>query len=398
MFILAGNGSYNNRGCEAIVRGTVDIFRKYFDKPEFAIVSNFNNDSQFQKQSEMEYDGSIKHFKAGRHGPRFSGGWFFYNTLRFCAPQLWSRVIYRDMLPLMKNARAVLSVGGDNYSLDYGKPVIFTALDDLVISYKKPIIIWGASVGPFDKMPGYEQYMINHLKKVTGIFVRESLSLEYMKSKGVKDNVFFVADPAFMLEPVEPKNPINIEEGAIGVNISPLMAKYWTGGSYEQLVLLAAQIVRKIYERTLRKIYLIPHVVSPHSNDHAFMEDVVSLLDGVDVELVGEHYNAAETKWIISEMAVFAGARTHSTIAALSSGVPTLSFAYSIKAKGINRDIFGHEDYCVADKDRDPFFIAEKVKAMLDKEERIRGELCDILPGYKQKALLAGHKLKEICG
>ena len=55
-------------------------------------------------------------------------------------------------------------------------------------------------------------------------------------------------------------------------------------------------------------------------------------------------YNAPETKWIISKMKFFAGARTHSTIAALSSYVPTLSFAYSIKAKGINKDIFGHED------------------------------------------------------
>jgi colanic acid/amylovoran biosynthesis protein len=55
------------------------------------------------------------------------------------------------------------------------------------------------------------------------------------------------------------------------------------------------------------------------------------------------NYNAAEIKWIIGQLTLFAGARAHPTIAALSSQIPTLSFAYSTKANGINRDIFKYE-------------------------------------------------------
>ena len=44
-------------------------------------------------------------------------------------------------------------------------------------------------------------------------------------------------------------------------------------------------------------------------------------------------------KNIISNCHYFMGARTHSTIAALSSYVPTISIAYSIKAFGINEEI-----------------------------------------------------------
>jgi colanic acid/amylovoran biosynthesis protein len=58
------------------------------------------------------------------------------------------------MLPYLDDAAAVLSVGGDNYSLDYGVPKLFTDLDDIVLEKKKPLAIWGASVGPFQRDAG----------------------------------------------------------------------------------------------------------------------------------------------------------------------------------------------------------------------------------------------------
>ncbi len=70
------------------------------------------------------------------------------------------------MLPHLEDAAAVLSVGGDNYSLDYGVPKLFTGLDDIVLEKRKPLAIWGASVGPFDTMPDYERYMSRHLREV----------------------------------------------------------------------------------------------------------------------------------------------------------------------------------------------------------------------------------------
>jgi colanic acid/amylovoran biosynthesis protein len=395
LFILAGNGPYDNRGCEAIVRGTTRIIRQYYRDPEFLAVSYFQNAQQFELQASRECDDSITHRQVYRYGPRYSPSWFFYNSLRFACPALWRKRIYRAMLKDLKVSKAVLSVGGDNYSLDYGAPYYFTTLDDLVLSYKKPIIIWGASVGPFDRMPDYERFMIKHLKKVTGIFVRETVSLEYLASKGVTNNVVLVADPAFLLEPVKPAAPPKIERGAIGINLSPLMAKYWTEGSYQDLVNLASLIVKTISKETLRKIYLIPHVLKSRNNDHAFLEDVLSLSKGVDVSLIGPQYDAAETKWIISQMEVFGGARTHSTIASLSTGVPTLSFVYSAKARGINRDIFGHEKYCVFKHEKDPEIITDRIKMILVEKDNIRNELCGLLPEIKSKALLGGQKLAE---
>jgi len=396
LFILAGNGPYDNRGCEAIVRGTTEIIRQHFDAPEFISISHFQSNNQFKAQAQNEYDHSITHHQTCRAQRRFSPYWFLHRALRFSIPSLWGRLTYRAMLPALKEAQAVLSVGGDNYSLDYDRPVRFTVLDDLVLAYKKPLIIWGASVGPFDRMPDYARYMIKHLKKVTGIFVRETLSLEYLASKGVRDNVFLVADPAFLLKPVEPTAAPKIEDDAIGINLSPLMARYLTDGDLQKLVILTAQIVREVQNVTGRKIYLIPHVTSPHSNDYVFLKNVLTLLNGIDVMLIDDRYSAAEIKWIISKMALFAGVRTHSTIAAFSSGVPTISFVYSIKAVGINKDLFGHDRYCIYRKDCHPAVVAEKMGQAIKEFSEKRQEFLNSVARMRDFASRAGQKLKEL--
>jgi colanic acid/amylovoran biosynthesis protein len=306
------------------------------------------------------------------------------------------------MLPYMDDARAVLSVGGDNYSLDYGIPAMFTDLDDVVLAKKRPLILWGASVGPFDRLPRYERYMKRHLRKATAIFARESVTVDYLTKIGVVENVYHVADPAFLMDPVEPlheNKKLTIKQGAIGLNLSPLMARYVTGGDLPQWERIAADIVSTLARKTRCPLYLIPHVTIPDSNDFSFLEKVWNLTDNQvksEINLISPEYTAAETKWIISTMSLFAGARTHSTIAALSSNVPTLSFAYSIKAKGINRDIFGHEEYCLDPVQLTPEIVTSRIESMLASTDDIKKELTEKMPFIRKSAMNAGKILKEI--
>jgi len=407
LFILAGNGPYANRGCEAIVRGTTKILRAYFQNPKFVCLSHFQNDEQFRKQGEQEIDDAITHL-ASQKLPR-------ENVLQYLwKPTLWKRIyqyyfnrdsyyswIYREMIPYITPATAILSVGGDNYSLDYGIPVSFNAFDDLILAHKKPLAIWGASIGPFNAMPDYERYMSDHLQGITGIFARESATYEYLKSLGVTRNVYPVADPAFLMDPVKPagiEEEISFEEDAVGLNLSPLMAKYVTEGNLEAWVKIAASTISKVAETTEMPVYLIPHVTIPQSDDYAFMKRAFSLIQGKskNIILVSPKYTAAETKWIICQMSLFAGARTHATIAALSSGVPTLSFAYSIKAQGINQDIFGHLKYCLDPANLQAETVAARIVSMLDVNARIRNRLEARIPEVQKSAMCAGSTLKQI--
>ena len=193
LFILAGNGPYANRGCEAIVRGTVKILRAHFNNPRFVCFSHFSDDAQYQDQCKHETDPSIIHLQQSRLTKIQALQNFWKPQIRaYISEYLLNRRFpvnrfYSSLIPYIGNADAVLSVGGDNYSLDYGIPAAFTALDDLIIENKKPIILWGASVGPFSVRPEYERFMGMHLNKVSGIFARESLTIDYLKTtKGKK--------------------------------------------------------------------------------------------------------------------------------------------------------------------------------------------------------------------
>jgi len=409
LFILAGNGPYENRGCEAIVRGTTKILREHFRDPRFICFSHFHSEEQFRKQCRDETDPAITHLRSTRMNKKQAlrnfwkpGTWLYTYRSLFDSAALKYQV-YHGMLSHVDNAAAVLSVGGDNYSLDYGVPRLFTGLDDIVLEKKKPLAIWGASVGPFDSMPDYERYMSDHLQKVTGIFARESVTIDYLKNIGVTENVYPVADPAFLMDPVKPEgieDVLPLDEEAIGLNLSPLMAKYVTGGDLEAWTSKAASIIESVAKTTGMPVYLIPHVTNPTSNDHEFMQRALSLIKdrNGNITLISPEYNAAETKWIISQMTLFAGARTHSTIAALSTSVPTLSFAYSIKAQGINRDIFGHTDYCMNPTDLEAEAVASRVTAMLDESAALRNDLAGRIPGVQRSALSAGMGLKHLIG
>lgn len=407
LFILAGNGPYENRGCEAITRGTVRIIRECFKDPEFLCFSHFQSDEQYRQQSTTETDKGITHLQSFRLNKN--------KAIRsFWRPRTWSYAyrsifnlkmlkydIYRDLIDHVDAASAVLSVGGDNYSLDYGIPHSFTGLDDIIIERNKPMVIWGASVGPFNSIPNYEKYMSEHLRQISAIFARESATVDYLKRIGVVENVYPTADPAFLMEPKKPEGieeEMPIDEGSIGINLSPLMAKYVTGGDLGRWVDLAASIIKMVSQRTEMPVYLIPHVTTPSSNDHEFMRRALSRSPELsdDVMLVPPKFNAAETKWIIGQMSVFAGARTHSTIAAISSGVPTLSFAYSLKARGINQDVFNHTGYCLDPSELNPDTVSEKMINHIANASAIRKYLESKRFSIQQQALEAGKKLKTI--
>ncbi|KXS41973.1 MAG: Polysaccharide pyruvyl transferase [Methanolobus sp. T82-4] len=400
IFILAGNGPYENRGCEAIVRGTVKILRHYYENPSFVCVSLFQNTEQFEKQRLDEQDLAITHKKVNRRQSRYDPKWLLGLPFRKIYPPLDKRWMYKEMIPYIEKSKAVLSIGGDNYSLDYGIPRPFTYLDDVVLEKNKPLIIWGASVGPFDKNPEYEKYILNHLKLVTGIFARESVTFEYLRNSKIEDNVFKVADPAFLMDASEPQEEkkIIIEENSIGINLSPLMARYVSDGDEGAWIKVATSILTEIAKNTDSHIYLIPHVTVSHSNDYSFLEKVQSHMNEYKekVTLIPPIYNASETKWIISKMKLFAGSRTHSTIASLSSRVPTLSFAYSIKAKGINKDIFGHDFYCMDPKELDPKNVTEKIKIIIEQESKIKRTLDENISSIQKEALIAGKLLYDI--
>ena len=94
-------------------------------------------------------------------------------------------------------------------------------------------------------------------------------------------------------------------------------------------------------------ICLVPHVydVDPESIDLELLRELYNKYkDSGRMSIVDRFYSCEELKHIISNCRFFVGARTHSTIAAYSTMVPTLVLGYSVKSLGIAKDLFGSEE------------------------------------------------------
>ena len=241
--------------------------------------------------------------------------------------------------------------------------------------------------GAFDKDIVLEQHAAANLKRVHRIVARESRTIEYLESIGVTDNVVFMPDPAFSLEPASSEIPTDLKNmlkaGTVGVNISPLLATYRP--KPDRWIDEAADCVSAILTDLNMPVLLVPHVMEPGNDDADFLEKVrLRVKAQVENLLVLPSYqlSSRQLKYIISKLRCFIGARTHATIAALSSGVPTLSIGYSIKAQGINEDIFGHSEWVIDHNILTPKLLVEKVKKIIDLEDKIVKYLKNKLKTY----------------
>lgn len=386
-FLFVGNGSRNNLGCEAIEDGTKQILRAAFGPCKFVSI-DFGGDCSTK---EIDIDSIHKSLNV----KRFTLSWWSRHLLRAMKCGVWFPKIGK----YIPQARAVLALGGDNYSMDYGSLAVHMDVLDYVTRKGKPFIIWCGSVGKFDKKgKTYREIVAKKLKKATLILARESVTTEYLRHIGVERNVINVADPAFVMEPSKPRSlPFDILSEAIGFNFSPLMARFVTGGDLKAAQLLVTKVVRGIIKATDRSVVFVPHVFRPGNNDYTFLSKSNNILqkEGYPVQLLPDTLTAAQIKWVVGRLSAFAGARTHSIIAAISSGVPTLSFAYSIKTIGINRDIFGSERYIIHPKEITESFVGERMARLVHENNDIRSLLADRLPQIRELAFSAGEHLSK---
>jgi len=410
--LLVGNGTYENRGCEAIVRGTMKILRRSFGNNTTAELGVYDSVEAVERQRAGENDDGLKSFRLESQGARGTSTWLMDNANRRLGTNFAG-----VHLPLKKRSCfsiAALEIGGDNYTLDYGLPMCFLQMDRYLMSRDLPVILWGASVGPFDEDKSFEPIILDHLRSLTAIFVRESASKTYLEEKGVHNNVHLMADPAFVMDAVpvsEDELGFVLPENALGINISPMIAKQFlkiekpiwelTDTDLQPFVIYCAELVTTVSNVFNLPILLVPHVSSKlvGNDDVSFLSKVFLQLPSVvrkNVRLISTALNAGQLKYVIGKCFIFCGARTHSTIAAISSGVPTLSFSYSIKAEGINMDVFDTLDYCIDPSEQDIETIINRLHILIDNNDSVRRALAIRNVILKEQAYKAGETLASI--
>lgn len=404
---LSGQTNFGNRGCEALVRSTTGLLSKVFNDLEI-LVPTYDKSKDQPQWPDSEKIG-VKFVDA----QDIPASLIWWN--RFATRIKWFKALTYPRYTLPENiakdilgSDALIMTGGDVISLEYGLASLFywSLQVDFANKHNIPTILWAASVGPFSSDPIIEKKMIVHLKKYSAITVRETESFKYLQSLGIS-NVKLVADPAFTLLP----EPFDVDEltfgnsdNILGFNLSPLVRGYRpTEESRRQFDEESVNFIRHVIENTDLSVLLIPHVDpldgDSENSDSSYMKTLLAQLGDQSgrVKIAPRTLNACQLKYLISQCRFFIGARTHATVAALSTYVPTISIAYSVKAKGINKDIFGHTDYVLETPKVAKQTLLSALELLLSKEAKIKDELQARIPKLREDAHLSVQEFVQKC-
>jgi polysaccharide pyruvyl transferase WcaK-like protein len=191
------------------------------------------------------------------------------------------------------------------------------------------------------------------------VWTRDQQSIDYIEqlfgNQGLPVHCKRGVDVAFLLTATKPprakytddlaKVISNESEPKIGINVSGLLMdrsnaaqSFALTAEYREVLV---SFIERLREKTNAKIILVPHVVGQSMRSSSDVRACLQIWNDLKartatrVIVLPPRFDQNETKWIISKMDWFCGARMHSTVAALSSAVPAAVLAYSDKAKGV---------------------------------------------------------------
>ncbi|MBH5317297.1 polysaccharide pyruvyl transferase family protein [Paenibacillus sp. GSMTC-2017] len=381
--MMFAHGGSLNRGCEAIVRSSTNLIKDQINGSEVYLASHKPETDKLLTRLDGIYDGSAVGIR------KFSKEWLvatIQNKL-FRSERYALGVIEKNTIRHIKDMDIVMSIGGDNYC--YGEQPNWYEIDRRVKQQGKKLVLWGCSIGEEDM----SDEKLEDLKRFDLIIARETLTYNMLISKGLK-KVKLSADPAFTMEQEELSLPEGWQEGnTVGINFSPLVSKL-----NEKSREAVNQLIKHILKETTMTIALTPHVIYEGNNDYVVLQQIYEQFKSTNrVILLPDHLSAIQYKGYIARMRFFIGARTHATIAAYSNYVPTMVLGYSVKSKGIAKDIFGEEKLVLDLKQLSHAnILKDSFDEMVREEEVIKAKLKESMPKIKKMSHKAVDYLKEL--
>lgn len=292
------------------------------------------------------------------------------NSRRFYQPEnLWNMRLRSWLGGLGNNgvrtivaSDIVLDIsGGDSFTDLYGARRFSTvAIPKLIaLRHRTPLILLPQSYGPFASAKS--RRVAEHIvQRAAMAWARDERSYEVLRE--LAGDRFDPAkhklgvDVAFGLPASEPALNssggftdwlnLNGTDPIVGFNVSGLIFNQSESNAvrdgfradYHEVV---KRFLQQLLRETSARIVLAPHVLTPQGHfesDIDACQQMARALGGSEdhrIHVLSQPYDPMEIKSIISRTNWFCGTRMHSTIAALSSGVPTAAMAYSDKTLGV---------------------------------------------------------------
>lgn len=378
-YVLYGHDGSGNHGCEALVRSTIELFGL---EPESVVLISA------RPEEDIAYH--VDHLcrvikKDAGCTPRKTSLEFLkaYYALRVKKNYILINDLSEKTVAGVKRGDVALSIGGDSYC--YGDYLV----DQLIRkhnSWKRSglhTVYWGCSIEP---VLLNNPKIVADIKAFDLITARESISYEALKK--VNPNTILVSDAAFSLKALIKPLPEEFTNcDLVGINVSPLIEKKETilGITRKNYT----NLIEEILNDTNMKILLIPHVVWDHDDDRIILQEFYQQYKETGRVYYVNECSCEELKGYIARCRYFIGARTHATIAAYSSFVPTIVVGYSVKAQGIAKDLLGTDErYVIPVQNlKTEMDLVNGFRYLEENEQTIKQKLQFIIPEYTQRVM-----------
>jgi len=350
-----------NMGVSALFASTLSALQKEIPEMEFVVF-----DGGLGKRKQVFDVSDNQTITCTMYGARAGYRWYRPENLAamsVCAGLGRVGALINPAIKLLDTCDAVLDVsGGDSFSDIYGAKRFLSVIRPKIVALKRniPLVLLPQTYGPYHDV-SRSQRASEVVRKSTMAWARDVHSFEILKDLlgecFDEEKHRCGVDLAFGLSPRPASDRLDekvadwLEGGrqdtpVVGFNINGLIYNdptkarnhYGFQADYRAAVL---RFLTWILENSNSRIVLVPHVMPPPGNyesDLAASQDIHEQLPDAfrdRVKISPRELDQCQVKWVISKMDWFCGTRMHSTIAALSSCVPTATISYSDKAKGV---------------------------------------------------------------
>lgn len=280
------------------------------------------------------------------------------------------------------------------------------------IFYDKPYATLPSSMGPF-KSPLAKTVGRAVLNRLNLVVLREEASYNAIRSLGLnKAQVKMICDLAFFCDPA-PKERVEEIFQAEGIkrygkpfvglcpSKGPINHAFEKSLDPETRRYSYIKSMAEVADITVDKLGANVCLISHHEGDVKLCKQIYDLAKNKQgITFLRHEYSADELKGIIGSFDMFIGGLMHSTIAATSMGVPTVSIAYANKFYGVTGKVMGQEKYIVdiRDKKYEDFLdeTEKKIDTVWANREAIKAELAEKVKAAREQAWQYGQSIKGL--
>jgi len=311
----------------------------------------------------------------------------------------------------IQTAGVVMDItGGDSFTEIYGphRFRVATLTKLIALEQGRPLILLPQTYGPFRTSRG-KRLAEKIVARSAMAWARDARSFEVLKellgAAYDSSRHRLGVDVAFSLPGERPpdhriddmaRELFDRPEPIVGLNVSGLLMnnahtatkQFGFQADYRKVIIA---FVERLLRNTEARVLLVPHVVAPPGHYESDNDACFSVVSDVENRFRGGIFlcpnfdDPREVKWVISQCDWFCGTRMHSTIAALSSGVPTAAIAYSPKTLGVF-ETCGQGERVADPRQLDTEEMVDSLWQSWESRDEARQSLAEALPAVKQQA------------